>query len=127
MTHLKSSSAAELIAQYNNEPLESRARLAAMPDTPAKAEALRLAMADAHLYPTRECESARLAAIDRAELHRFVDALDATDLRAVKQLVAILLRHSRKASLFEYVNAISAAVLARLDEPARKGKPPIVK
>ena len=96
-----------------------------MPDTPAKAEALRLAMADAHLYPTRECESDRLAAIDRAEVHRFVDALDATDLRAVKQLVAILLRHSRKTSLFAYISANSAAIIARLEEPARKGKPPV--
>jgi len=119
------SSTDELLAEYAAENVRDRASYQGYFVSSPEADMSREAMADAGMYPIRECDSTeRPIRIDRADAKRFIDALDATDLTAVTRMLAGMVLYPRLPSLMEKVAQQEAEESALIDKLfSRKERP----
>src|SRR5438552_1614432 len=103
MAHTKLPTTDEWIAEYASQSIEERTLWAVMFDDPERAEAVRIYMSVEGLYPERAPHDEHVYAIERAELHRFVDALAAVDVHAMHKLAAILIREPITQHIYDSV------------------------
>jgi hypothetical protein len=95
----------ELVAEQAGQPLEERTLAAVGIDHPGRAAMFRALMAIEGMYPEAEPDpdNERGYAIERAELHRFVDSLAQVDLYAMHELTATLIREPISPDIYELV------------------------